>query len=332
MLADRPVTGYKTPMHILPSWLIIWQWCSGLLLIGVNAAAALPLITALTLLIGRRGRARFCAYGAGLLARLGFGLSWLGLPVMLGGLLSLLYTLRDTGYTPGALSPWTPVMLPYSLTLLLWLTGMLWAGLLSRACARAPLPPVRSRPEEDRYTAGDVKGRLWLCGLATLCFFATWISRYWPFAALPSGMDLGQAASVILADALHNYFMAFAPAGALALLFLLRARRDAAAAGFGEEELERAARWCALWATIGYIPFCLDRWGLALGYLLRGAVPDRLMPQIYALIPLTAAIACWGALLAMPRPLRRAWLIGLGLILLALKESLPHILRLAGHG
>ena len=234
MLADRPVTGYKTPMHILPSWLIIWQWCSGLLLIGVNAAAALPLITALTLLIGRRGRARFCAYGAGLLARLGFGLSWLGLPVMLGGLLSLLYTLRDTGYTPGALSPWTPVMLPYSLTLLLWLTGMLWAGLLSRACARAPLPPVRSRPEEDRYTAGDVKGRLWLCGLATLCFFATWISRYWPFAALPSGMDLGQAASVILADALHNYFMAFAPAGALALLFLLRARRDAAAAGFDE--------------------------------------------------------------------------------------------------
>lgn len=85
--------------------------------------------------------------------------------------------------------------------------------LLSRACARAPLPPVRRRPEEDRYTAGDVKGRLWLCGLAGLCFFATWISRYWPFAALPSGMDLGQAASVILADALHNYFMAFAPAG-----------------------------------------------------------------------------------------------------------------------
>ena len=56
------------------------------------------------------------------------------------------------------------------------------------------------------------------------------------------------------------------------------------------------------------------------------------MPQIYALIPLTAAIACWGALLAMSRPLRRAWLIGLGLILLALRESLPHILRLAGHG
>ncbi|MEE0814292.1 MAG: spidroin-2, partial [Desulfovibrio fairfieldensis] len=195
-------------MHILPSWLIIWQWCGGLLLIGVNAAAALPLITALTLLIGRRGQARFCAYGAGLLARLGFVLSWLGLPVMLGGLLSLLYTLRDTGYAPGALSPWTPVMLPYSLTLLLWLAGMLWAGLLSRACARAPLPPVRRRPEEDRYTAGDVKGRLWLCGLAGLCFFATWISRYWPFAALPSGMDLGQAASVILADALHNYFMA----------------------------------------------------------------------------------------------------------------------------
>ena len=81
-------------MQVLSPWAILPLWCNSLLGIGMNAAAALALIIALTLLIGRRAQARFCAYGASRLAGLAFGLSWLGLPVMLGSLYGLLSGLR----------------------------------------------------------------------------------------------------------------------------------------------------------------------------------------------------------------------------------------------
>ena len=315
-------------MQVLSLWTILPLWCNSLLGIGMNAAAALPLIIALTLLIGRRAQARFCAYGASRLAGLAFGLSWLGLPVMLGSLYGLLSGLRAAGHNMTDISFGSPARLTYSLPLRLWLTGIICAGLLRRACAGAPLPP-RRRPQEDRYTTSMINGRLWLCGLTALCLFSTYVLRDWPFIALPPGMDLGQAATAVFSNALHKYFMAFAPAGALALLFLLRARHGAAAAGFDEVQTALATRWCALWATVGYIPFCLDRWGIILGYLLRGTPPDWLLAQAYALIPLTAAVACWGTLLGMANPLRRSWLIGLGVALLALGESLPSILMLS---
>lgn len=311
-------------MQDLSLWTILPLCCNSLLGIGMNAAAALPLIIALTLLIGRRGQARFCAYGATRLAGLAFGLSWLGLPVMLVSLYALLSGLRAAGRNTADISLLSPPMLACTLPLLLWLAGIIAAGLLRRACAVAPLPP-RRRPAEDRHATGAVRGRLWLCGLTGLCFFSTYVLPNWPFIALPPGMDLSRAATAVFSNALHKYFMAFTPAGALALLFLLCARRGVVANGFDEAQTALAARWCALWATVGYIPFCLDRWGVLLGYMLRGTLPDWLLPQLYALIPLTAAVACWGTLLGMGRPLRRSWLIGLGVALLALGESLPLI-------
>ena len=44
-------------MQNIPEWLFYWQWASGILSIGMNAAAAMPAILALTLLAGRRGNA-----------------------------------------------------------------------------------------------------------------------------------------------------------------------------------------------------------------------------------------------------------------------------------
>lgn len=323
-----PPQDTKQPMQDLSLWTILSLWCNSLLGIGMNAAAALPLIIALTLLIGRRGQARFCAYGAARLAELAFGLSWLGLPVMLASLYGLLSGLRAAGRAMADISLVSPPLLAYSLPLLLWLMGIIGAGLLRRTCTGAALPP-RRHPEKDRYATDAVTGRLWLCGLTGLCFFSTYVLRHWPFIALPPGMDLSRVATAVFSNALHKYFMAFTPAGALALLFLLRARRGAAQAGFDEVQTALAARWCALWATAGYIPFCLDRWGIALGYLLRGTLPDWLLPQLYALIPFTAAVACWGTLLGMGKPLRRSWLMGLGVALLALGESLPSLLMLS---
>lgn len=107
-LAVGLVTGYKTVMHDLPLWLVLWLWCHALLSVGTHAASALPLITALTLLIGRRGRARLCALGAARLARLGYALAWLGPLAMAGSYVTLLVTLRGADNAlPPSLS-WLP--------------------------------------------------------------------------------------------------------------------------------------------------------------------------------------------------------------------------------
>ena len=54
--------------------LILWHWCAALLGIAANAAATLPLMAALALILGRRGHAALCLRGAA--ARAGLGL-WL---------------------------------------------------------------------------------------------------------------------------------------------------------------------------------------------------------------------------------------------------------------
>lgn len=321
-------------MQNLPNWLLCWQWCAGLLGLGMSAAAALPLITALTLLIGRRGQARFCAFGARHLSRLGWGLAWLGPPLIVGELAALLITLRGPQEAFIRLpSPWDPALLPFSVTVLIWLAGLFCAWLLKRACTRTPLPSPASRPEDDCWEMPAIRGKLLLCLLAVACFFAACVSRNWPFAALPPGLNLTQVASAVLSTAMHTYFMALAPAGALALLMLPRARRAPGGEDFAATDYQRAARWCALWAMVGYIPFCLDRWGLILGYALRGGSPAGwLLPQVLPLMPLTVSVICWAALFAMARPLRLQWLNWLALSLLAVREGLPLLLLLAGQG
>lgn len=319
-------------MQDLPLWHVLWLWCRALLGIGMGAASALPLITALTLLIGRRGKARLCAFGALRLARLGYALAWLGPPAMIGGYLTLLFTLRGVNTVLLPVSPLAPIMLPFTLTLLVWLAGLFCAWLLKRACAAAPLPPPRPDPEEDRYPAALIKGRLRLSLLAALCFFATYLTQSWPFAGLPTGLSAQAVFSAIFSHALHTYFMAFAPAGALAL-FSLAVARPTLPHGLSDRDAQRAARWCALWAMIGYIPFCLDRWGLIIGFALRGSgLPDWLWPQLPPLALLTAAVACWSALFAMSRPLRHGALIFLSLFLLLARESYPYIQKLAFSG
>lgn len=319
-------------MQDLPLWLDLWPWCHALLSIATCAASTLPLITALTLLIGRRGQARLCALGAARLARLGYALAWLGPPTMLGGYLSLLRTLRGASTALMPVSPLAPAMLPITLTGLVWLAGLFCAWLLKRACGRAPLPPARRNPEEDRHATAAIKGRLQLSLLAAACFFATYVTRSWPFAGLPSGLTAQAVFAAVFSNALHTYFMAFAPAGALAL-FSLAVARPSLPEGLSARDAERAARWCALWAMIGYIPFCLDRWGLVIGFALRGnGLPDWLWPQLAPLALLTAAAACWGALFALSRPLRHKALIFLGLFLLVARESYPYIRNLAFPG
>ncbi|MDE6735167.1 MAG: hypothetical protein K2J64_06860, partial [Desulfovibrio sp.] len=98
-------------------------------------------------------------------------------------------------------------------------------------------------------------------------------------------------------------------------------------------EAAGAVRWCAVWAVAGALPQLLERWGVALGLLLRrgSALPGEAhaaLFQLAALCLLTLAAAAWGALLAARAPLGRLALAPAGLVLLILSASAPWALRL----
>ena len=80
---------------------------------------------------------------------------------------------------------------------------------------------------------------------------------------------------------------------------------------------------------IGYIPRCIDRWGMFIGLSFSGqSMPDWLMPQIVGLVPMTLAVACWAILFTVRFRLRVLWLNWLALALLVVRQSLPFILYL----
>ena len=99
-------------------------------------------------------------------------------------------------------------------------------------------------------------------------------------------------------------------------------------------EAAGGVRWCAVWAVAGCLPQLLERWGLALGLLLRGggpAVPGNPHAahfQLAALALLTLACAAWAVLLVRREPLRRLALAPLGFALLLLAVSAPWALAL----
>lgn len=352
-------------MQNIPEGLFYWQWASNILNIGMSAAAALPVIMALTLLAGRRGNARLCILGTQKLTRLALGLGLLGPLLTATDLAATLISLGGSSSLLNSLSLWDDAVLPYTTTVLAWIGGLccLWivayldgrsplaAGLpdegapdkdgpaaksgagaasksrSTRKARRAPAP-VEGSGRSDQLAGEAMRGRLCLYLMATVCFFAAQLLPNWSFSGPPQGMEWGRMVSALLGAATHNYFTCFAPAGAFALLALFFFHRK------GElfpavADLEKAARWCALWALIGYIPRCIDRWGLFIGLSFSGqSLPDWLMPQAAGLVPMTLAVACWAILFTVRSRVRLLWLNWLALALLVVRQSLPFILYL----
>jgi len=276
-----------------------------------DAAAAMPLMIVLSLVMGRRGHGAFCLSGARVLSMLCITLACLGLLLPGCQLLHIITLLQDAGHSREAYPLWSPLMLPYSLGLTLWLSGLLCCVLLLRCFSARQMT---ASVADGSYAMTIFRPQLWLCALACLSFFASYVVQVWPFASLPEGMSLGQAASAIIRDRAHHYFSALAPAGAVALFCLPLARKRLKA--FSEPTLwEKAARWCALWAVAGYIPFWLNLSATCLGYALRGGA-DLSRTLLMLLLPLSGAIICWAILLSMRSPLRRFWLAYLGFALL----------------
>ena len=344
-------------MQNIPLGLFYWQWASNILSIGMSAAAALPIIMALTLLAGRRGNARMCIMGTQRLTRLALGLGLLG-PLLTAA--DLAGTLISLGGSLNGITLWDDAVLPYTTTVLAWVGGLCCLWVVAYMDKSSPLTP--GLPDDDTTASKSAKGhslrkgrrnpapiegsgtydqldgtamrsRMFLYLLAGICFFAAHALPNWSFSGPPQGMEWGRMVSAVLGTATHNYFTSFAPAGALALLsisvfYSQRTRSSAATpANFAATvDLEKAVRWCALWALIGYIPRCIDRWGLFIGFSFSGqGLPDWLMPQITGLVPLTLAVACWAILFTLRSRLQVLWLNWLALALLVVRQSLPFI-------
>jgi len=312
-------------MQTIPFWLFCWQWIAAVLKLGASAASAMPVIIALTLATGRRGHARLSAFGASRLAFCAAALAVLGPLLITGDVLALLANLRGTERMLDGVSVWMPAMLPYTTAVAAWLAGILCLLLYIAADRATPRPQPAAG--QDCWQPGQIGLRVGLALLAALCFFAAQVLPNWPFSGLPQGLTAGDVALAILSGNVHNSFTAFAPAGSVALLILsLTPRNDSA---FSQDDEQRAARWCALWAMIGFIPRCIDRWGLVIGFSLRqGPLPAGVADQAMGLVPMTLAIACWVILFALRAPRKLYWLNILGLLLLMLSASFPFLLML----
>ena len=367
--------GLQDGMQNIPEGLFYWQWASNILNLGMSAAAALPIIMALTLLAARRGNARLCILGTQGLTRLTLGLGLLGPLLTAADLAATLISLGGSASLLNSLSLWDDAVLPYTTTVLAWIGGLccLWivaymdgrsplvAGLpdqeepgpkgpgkdgpgksasaaksgapaaskgrSARKVRRAPAP-VEGSGTSDQLASAAMRGRLCLYLMAAVCFFGAQLLPNWSFSGPPQGMEWGRMVTAVLGTATHNYFTCFAPAGAFALLALFFLHRKGAPFP-AVADLEKAARWCALWAMIGYIPRCIDRWGMFIGLSFSGqSMPDWLMPQIVGLVPMTLAVACWAILFTVRFRLRVLWLNWLALALLVVRQSLPFILYL----
>ena len=182
---------------------------------------------------------------------------------------------------------------------------------------------------QNRWQPGQIGLRVALALLAALCFFVAQVLPSWPFSGLPQGLTMSDVVLVVLSTTVHEYFTAFAPAGSVALL-VLALKSGSGSAGLSAEDEQRAARWCALWAMVGFIPRCIDRWGLVLGLYLRpGPLPQGVADQALGLVPTTLAIACWVALFVLRAPRKLYWLNLLGAALLVLGASYPFLVTLS---
>lgn len=314
-------------MQTIPFWLFCWQWLAAVLTLGASAASAMPIIIALTLATGRRGNADLSARGAHALTRCAAGLAFLGPLIVVGKVLALLAGVRAPEHLLDGISLWMPAMLPYTTSVVAWLAGIacLLGYLVVNKAAAQPLPVAG----QSNWQPGQIGLRVGLALLAALCFFMAQVLPNWPFSGLPQGLSMGDVAVAVLSSTVHDYFTAFTPAGCVALLVLAFKTGSASAAlSPGDEQL--AARWCALWAMVGFIPRCLDRWGLVIGISLRqGPLPMGVAEQAISLVPTTLAIACWVALFALRAPRKLYWLNILGALLLVLGASFPFIVLLS---
>lgn len=302
---------------------VLFPWLLNISGIICGAAIAMPMITALGLIVGRRGNAAFCLLGANCLFKLCLGLGILGIFHFPVSYLAAVAGLNITG------SIWSLLLIPAGYSY--WSAAIAW--FCAVVCLFAADRKFKSICQADslrdnKYLFAFIKWPFVFL-LATSAFYLTSLClENWPFGGLPKELSWDRAFMAILRHSIHRYFMDFCPAGAIALLF---APYWLAAPYFlpFREEGRRGKRWLALWAFAGCLPYCVQTWGLVIGLCLRGNLAGNLAAgldlQIASLACLTLGIVCWGVILLHKNA--PSWLAWCGFAFLLLRDSAPWLIK-----
>lgn len=293
---------------MLPATYFLYELISRILAFFADGAAAMPVLAALGLMIGRRGHASFCIAGSGILLKLCIFLAC-------AGLLYFPYSCYVTllPYNPG--SGWISAL--FSMAGMPWCSAWLAWGIGFAFAGAARMAVLHVKPGEDRFNFHAIKVPFLLMLGAAASFFASYFLGGWPFAGAPAELSGQRVLVAVLRNAFRHWFLALSTGGAigLALAPLLLENMQAS-----EEVKRQAQRWCALWACACAIPSCLQNWALFIGMLARGipmaAQTQGALVQAIAISCATIALACWLFCLWKKRSGFMAWL---GLLFLVLK-------------
>ena len=298
---------------------VIWQICLDLLEFGMQAAAALPWLIILALAMGRKGNGAFCLFAALRLGGFAFCLAFAGVFNFLGSYMHAMagagnYNLFDTFFSRPAMN--------YSLSLLLWLSGifLFYQGWTNLKAAAEGL----SFAAGDRYELKIIRFALIFLVLAGFCYFMTFIAMHWPFAGYPENLTRERVIMAILRNAARSWFMALAPAGALACVFAAFNRTRYP--DIPREAVSAALRWCAFWAFVGYLPITLQNVGILLGAYANAYknFAAGYYSQVAGALLIICGMACFISILL--RKKTPAWLAWAGLIFYLGAKILPKII------
>lgn len=294
----------------------------------LQATELMPLVLLLTYPLGRRGNGRLAVWGARRLTLLSLRLCWCSVLLLLLHFGLTLWQADDIASLPRW--HWQQT----AASLLACALAALFLALVQKANARLPeFPPLL--PDADcRYDGAAVRRSMLLTVPALLSLFGLILVQGGVLAPPPAGMAGSDLFRLVFGASFGVAFSHFTAAGGVALLVLYANAPRPLLAG---KNWDRAVRWCGIWAVLGLLPTCIDRWSdillqpllfLLSGRPLSGLTEDPVALATLNTAPaaamLTLAACLWAVPLFRPRLARHLWLLLLPWLCLLLQ---PHVQR-----
>ena len=294
----------------------------------LQATELMPFILLLTYPLGRRGNGRLAIWGARQLTLLSLRLCWCSVVLLILHFALTLWQMDDMSSLPRWHWQQTAV------SLLACGLAALFLALVQKANKRLPEFP-HLRPDADcLYDGAAIRRPMLLTVPALICLFGLILVQGGVLAPPPAGMARNDLFRLVLGSSLGTAFSHLTAAGGVALLVLYaNARIPLLLCG----NWERAVRWCAVWAVLGLLPTCIDRWsdillqpllfllsGRPLGSLTEDPTALATLNTAPAAAMLTLAACLWAVPLFRPRLARHLWLLLLPWLCLLLQ---PHVQR-----
>ena len=294
----------------------------------LQAAELMPFILLLTHPLGRRGNGRLAIWGARRLTLLSLRLCWCSVALLLLHFGLTLWQMDDMSTLPRW--HWQQT----AASLLACGLAALFLALVQKANARLPeFPPLR--PDETcLYDGAAIRRPMLLTVTALLCLFGLILVQGGVLAPPPQGMARGDLFRLVFGASFGIAFSHLTAAGGVALLVLYANARTPLLLG---KNWDRAVRWCGIWAVLGLLPTCIDRWsdvllqpllfllsGRPLGSLTEDPTALATLYTAPAAAMLTLAACLWAVPLYRPRLARHLWLLLLPWLCLLLQ---PHVQR-----